>query len=112
MKVLGDLELLQALSRSLGKPVIYVKIPEPPEDFLEYQDFVKELEKSAPFLFEKDVDVVDFITRGHGYVVCDDLAELNKVFDGTVGPDGPTETNSYDGPVRVYLLTSTGNENT
>jgi hypothetical protein len=44
--------------------------------------------------------------------MCDDVAELDRLYDMTVGDDGPTSSNPYDGDVRVSAVTSEGNENT
>ena len=39
-----------------------------------------------------------------GVVVCDSEDEVERYFDLTVGDDGPTEANPYDGPDRVYAI--------
>ena len=54
---------------------------------------------------------------GHCLLVCDSAEERDRLYGQIVGDDGPTESNPYDGPVRVYALTfdDTGqmlNENT
>lgn len=70
---------------------------------------------AAPYLKCEKLWQVQF--AGVAYLFFDSEEELDRYYNKTVGDDGPTETNSYDGPVRVYALTcdpsgSLMNENT
>lgn len=65
-------------------------------------DDYKEILKAAPYLnFHDDGQV---IIDGQGYFF-GTQEEVNRRYNLTVGDDGPTATNPYDGPARVYALT-------
>lgn len=66
----------------------------------EDQDF-DQLKMAAPYLSEDDVIALAF---GEIYLFFDTMAECFNAFERTVGDDGPTELNPYDGPVNVYAL--------
>ena len=74
-----------------------------------------ELFKAAPYL---DLyEHIQVITDGVGYLLFDNKDECTQYYDQTIGADGPTQSNQYDGPQRVYALTcgpdgQTLNENT
>ena len=38
-------------------------------------------------------------------IICDDEAEMYRLFNMTVGDDGPTATNLYEGPANVFACT-------
>lgn len=76
----------------------------------------EELLKAAPWAAERDA-LWNLTAEGGVYLIFSNEAEMLTVYEQTVGDDGPTKTNSYDGPVRVYALTcdpegNTLNENT
>lgn len=73
----------------------------------------EEILKAAPYLKDFMTIVWDY----GGFIVCDTEEEMKTLFNQTVGPNGPTSINPYDGPASVYALTiSNGgtllNENT
>lgn len=108
MKVLDSLRFAQVAAKALGKPVMYISI------YSEGQA-LEEVVKAAPYLNFQDHGQV--ICDGYGFIVFKSLKEMNKAFWQTVGDDGPTKTNPYNGPVRVYALTISAqgrllNENT
>jgi len=71
--------------------------------FGDVEDYA-DVEKAAPYLtLEDDFQII--ISDGRGIILCDTEEEMNSIFHQTVGDDGPTELNSYNGPVRVYALT-------
>lgn len=106
MYQIGLFEGLEAMAKGLGKPVMYISFPVPD---LRYD----ELRKAAPYLFDGDqFKFPQLLMDGSGYVVCDSEEEMERLYDLTVGDDGPTATNPYNGPARIYALTSSGNENT
>jgi hypothetical protein len=64
-----------------------------------------ELFEAAPILKTIWDDCPQIINDGIGYFFFDTEEELNKAYDNVVGDDGPTESNPYNGPARVYALT-------
>lgn len=68
--------------------------------------------KAAPYLANNYQVLAD----GSGYLVFDTEPAMNAYYNLTVGDDGPTKRNPYNGPARVYALTcgpgGTLNENT
>jgi hypothetical protein len=67
----------------------------------------EEYAKAAPYL--DNVEAYQVIADGCGIIICDSEEECEKLFDLTVGDDGPTKTNPYNGPARVYALTISPN---
>lgn len=110
MKVLNPGSAAEALARALKKPILYLS-------FGDVKDFA-EIEKAAPYLrFREDTDYMQAISDGFAIIVCDSDAERDRLFDLTVGDDGPTNANNYNGPMRIYAMTidktgQTLNENT
>ena len=106
MTKLTHIEVAQRLAKELAKPILYISFHE--------NDFA-ELLKAAPYLnLDDDCQA---ISDGMAFIVCEDAEELNRLYNSTVGDDGPTELNPYDGPASVYALTigpdgQTWNENT
>jgi len=74
----------------------------------------EEIVKAAPYLGdESDLDIVDRLTilgNGYGTLLFDTSAKMRRYFDMTVGDDGPTKDNPYDGKARVYALTCSPTE--
>ena len=76
---------------------------------------LEEVVKAAPYLkWPQDAQV---LMDGVAFIFCDTEEEMNHLYDQTVGDDGPTKFNSYNGSARVYALTcdprgNTMNENT
>lgn len=55
--------------------------------------------------FTLDVHVlIELMGHGSVYVTFPTEEEMRRVFGSVVGDDGPTATNPYDGPCRVYAL--------
>jgi len=61
-----------------------------------------EINKAIPFLSEKEA--IDFWHKGFIYMLFDTWAEMDYYYKSIVGDDGPTETNPYNGIVKVYAL--------
>jgi len=104
-------EALCRLCKTLDKWGLYLSFDE--EEFTP-----EEAKKACPFLnFEDDNDVnytedqTDYqaYSDGHIFVMCDTEEECYKLYNQTVGDDGPTDTNHYNGPCRVYALTINSN---
>lgn len=67
-----------------------------------------EVIKACPTLGELEyIDYRIFATdnQHRGFILFDTKAEWEKAYFSTVGDDGPTATNKYKGPVRVYAIT-------
>jgi hypothetical protein len=107
-------EGLQAMAKGLGKPVLFISFTTPDVFAPDFDAYIQGLRKAAPYLFDEDgtCKYIQILSDGEGYLVCDDVAELDRLYDMTVGDDGPTSSNPYDGDVRVSAVTSEGNENT
>jgi len=111
---IGLYEGLQAMAKGLGKPVLYISFITPDPFAADCEAHMNGLRKAAPYLFDEDgtCKYIQILSDGEGYLVCDDVAELERLYDLTVGDDGPTSSNPCDGDARVYALSSEGNENT
>lgn len=106
MKILSHSDTLEILAKATKKPCLYLNL----EDHWGYKDpgkFFNELLKAAPYLNLKDHGQA--ILDGCAFIVCEDEAELSRLYYQTVGDDGPTKTNKYRGKVRVYALTCDAN---
>jgi hypothetical protein len=62
-----------------------------------------ELKKAAPFLPEDEL--VNFWHQGFAVVLLDSEGEMRECYEQIVGDDGPTSSNSYSGPARIYAMT-------
>lgn len=76
----------------------------------------EEILKAAPWASEGTA-LWNLTIEGSTYLFFSTEEEMLAVYNQTVGDDGPTETNPYNGPARVYALTcdpegNTHNENT
>lgn len=60
-----------------------------------------ELVKAAPYMKDEE-DMLYALSKA--VLVFDTEEEMYSHYDMTVGDDGPTEYNSYDGLARVYAL--------
>jgi hypothetical protein len=81
----------------------------------------EEVKKACPFLnFDYDdipsslVNTDDYLdyqaySDGHMFILCNSEEECYSLYDQVVGDDGPTKSNKYDGPCRVYCLTINSN---
>ena len=65
-----------------------------------FDDSIKELYRAAPYLEKKECKHI--IPSGSGFFLFENEDELNEYYNQTVGYDGPTELNKYDGYFRVY----------
>lgn len=112
MKVLDHIQTLEALCKATHKWGMYINLYS--SDTVEYSEYYCELFKAAPWLEGKNNQV---IADESGFVLFDTEEEMNDTYERTVGDDGPTAKNPYNGRVRVYAITcdpegQTMNENT
>lgn len=72
----------------------------------EYWPNIKHIVKAATWLNEIDiVNRDEIISQGYGFIMFENVDEMDRIYNLTVGDDGPTKTNSYCGPVKIYALT-------
>lgn len=101
MRALTPSTTLKATAKAKGlkKWCMYVGIHDP----IDQED---EILKAAPCLLKLESFFrLGFIEDGGGILVFRTEALCRAAYDSTVGEDGPTKTNPYDGPVHVYCLT-------
>jgi len=90
-------EILSALCKATGRCGMLL------EPFIpNMKNPLEEIIKAAPYLSMDDMQI---IFDEHGIILFDNRAEMDATFELTVGDDGPTDTNPYDGPARVWALT-------
>lgn len=94
MKVLTTIEAMQALAKALNKYCMFIGFDD---------DNFDEINKAAPYLdlYSHGQVFVD----GNAILVFDSQQEMKDHYQLTVGDDGPTGANPYDGSARVYALT-------
>jgi hypothetical protein len=83
-----------------------------------FDDSVREEpEKAALYLDWDNEEHTQIMCNGSGFFLFDTEGEMEEYYQQTVGDDGPTKLNSYNGNTRIYALTcgpdgQTLNENT
>jgi len=98
MKILESHETLRTLAKALQKPCMFISFE--PEK-------IEELVKAAPYLNKEENGQV--LVNGWAYLVFDNNAEMEQYYLMTVGDDGPTVLNNYDGSARIYAVTCNPN---
>lgn len=87
----------QELALAVHKPLLYIG---PAYNYDGSEIKLPEAIQAAPYL-------------GHNYgvlyegavIICENDAEQERLYEQTVGDDGPTGLNPYNGPVRIYACT-------
>ena len=106
MKVFSHLEMLDAYCRATKQWALYIGGFDYPDLPLVNVGGVH-LE-AAPYLDPNtnlpDRHDLQVMMAGCGFVICDSEEEAFSLFDQTVGDDGPTLRNQYDGPHTVYAV--------
>jgi len=93
MKIFNTIELIQEYAKTNSKFCMYINF-----DNTGYP--CGELEEAAPYLnFEQ------IMTDGIYILTFDTEEDMQHYYDLTVGDDGPTKLNPYNGNARVYALT-------
>lgn len=103
MKKLSVIHAFEYLCRKYKQWGVYISFGTDAEDY-DIDTFVKleeELLKAMPYLDDEDYQLM---YDGCGLISCDSEKEAYIIFNQTVGDDGPTKLNSYNGPVSVYAL--------
>lgn len=99
MKALTFVESMQALCRETGKWGLYLNMPDLPSINYDWTEAMK----AMPYLDHHEN--IQALADGTCIILCDSEEECVRLFDSTVGDDGPTKLNPYDGPARCYALT-------
>ena len=94
MKPLNDIDMAALAAKQLQKPCMYINFTDSDWD---------ELILAAPYL--NIHDHAAYLLNESLLLVFDTVQEMEEAYWSTVGDDGPTDTNPYNGPVRVYALT-------
>ena len=103
MQALGIIEIFQQLCEIRQRWGLYISFD------LESVDEPNDIFKAAPYLeYDKHAEILD---GNRGIFLFDAEEEMEKYYNQTVGPDGPTEVNSYNGDCIVYALTCDPNGN-
>lgn len=108
--ILDHIDLLVAACRLHKKWGIYVSFSSLPQ-LGAYRELA-ENQQAAPWFFGDLVDSGQAWIDGSGVALFDSEAEMQAAFDATVGDEGPTETNPYNGPAKVYAITCDPNGTT
>lgn len=95
MKVLTWTKAVDELAKALNKWVLYLS---------HSSGELPDIEKAAPIGLSKTQLIDLYIDRI--WVVFDNERDARTAFGKVVGDDGPTKTNTYDGPGRVYAYLS------
>lgn len=64
----------------------------------------EELFCAAPWLRAYNMNTSVMID-GFGFILFESKEEMHIIYDQTVGDDGPTKSNPYNGKAQVYMLT-------
>ena len=91
MEILTIKETMQRLAGALDKPCMYISFPGSLNAI-----------RAAPYLSLKEHG--QLIADGEGILIFEDNAAMEHYYKLTVGDDGPTELNPYNGIYRVYAL--------
>lgn len=95
MEILDNVAVLQALAKSIHKHCMYINF--------QCADNTEEVYKAAPYLVS--MANPNILYTKFAYFTFENEAEMWKAYDETVGDDGPTWINRYDGPAQVFALT-------
>jgi len=103
MQKIDKMEALRIMCRTTNKWGMYIGIG----DWLDTPNFLDELVKAAPYL--DNIEDYQIISDEMCYLLFDTEEEMDRIFEMTVGDDGPTRLNKYNGQVRVYAITCDNN---
>lgn len=101
-------ELMEKFCKVTNRYGMYIRI-HVPRDQLTYKVVVyrdeehQEICAAAPYL--QHDECAQIISDQQGVLLFTTEEELDRHYQMTVGDDGPTELNSYNGPVSIYALT-------
>lgn len=96
MHIMTQHDVVEYVARTLGKPCLYVSFGAQYGADYDYTEICK----AAPYL--SIVKHGQALIEGRAIIVCESEDEAYELFNQTVGNDGPTPANPYDGNARVY----------
>lgn len=105
-----SITLLRMYCQARNKWAVYysgLNSGEPPID-ADQDEWDKYIEERAKALIFIDPDMDNYhqiMMDGEGFSIFDTEEEMESFYDMIVGDDGPTKSNPYNGPIRVYALT-------
>ena len=99
MIILDHVLTLQTLAAATGKHAMYINITWPAND--DVATSIDHVITAAPYLKDKGQVLID----NSAFILFDDEDEMRQCYQSTVGDDGPTKLNPYNGPACVYALT-------
>jgi len=70
----------------------------------EWDKYIEERAKALIFIDDTE-NYHQIMMDGEGFCIFDTKEEVEAFYDMIVGDDGPTKSNPYNGPIRVYALT-------
>ena len=114
MQKLTAFEAFALLCKSTNKWGLYISFNWPLDEEGKSDFDLFEISKAAPYIdltIENKTPDMQMVFDEQGFILCDSEEEMQSLYDQTVGDDGPTKLNSYDGPARVFALTCDPNGN-
>ena len=119
MKVLSRVKAAQALAKALHKPVLYLSGLSEVWKAEHTEGEIIDNEVSSSHIAIPYLNLSDHIQHffdGCAFIVCDSEAEMDDLYDLTIGDDGISERGKqlrtekgyptvYQGDVRIYALT-------
>ena len=96
-------DILAALCKVNGKWGLYLEPGVELED-LPQDKFDEAFKLAAPWVPDDCWVQTEVLLNGRAFVLFETELEARVAFESTVGDDGPTERNPYDGPYKVYAL--------
>lgn len=103
MQILDPHRAYAMLGKKLGKWILVIDFYVRSHILDAVNNPYDEIKKAAPYL--NDPASGQLMVDEHGIIICNSEDECEQLFWQTVGDDGPTKLNPYDGPARVYALT-------
>jgi len=100
MEILDKTKILSRLCKETKKYGMYIAFSD--DLYQEKYDPWVEIKKAAPYLAE---DCDQILTDGEAWLLFDDKEDMWNHYNRTVGDDGPTKLNPYNGPAGIYALT-------
>lgn len=70
-----------------------------------WDKYLEEQKKALIFLEPEAEDYHQIMMDGEGFCILDTEEEMRGFYNLIVGDNGPTKSNPYNGPIRVYALT-------
>ena len=112
-QVLSSIDLMKYYCAATGRYAVYFSGWHAYEPTLitnggneeEWDKYNEEKDRALIFLNKDDENYYQVLFDGEGFTTFSTTKEMQEFYDKIVGDDGPTKSNPYDGPIRVYALT-------